>query len=520
MSAENCFWGICFVPIDAGSETFFGFSEYLTGLALLVLAWTIADVRYHFRVRTAPLPLEGLTFGVVGVVGILTLISDWWRAEHWHVPEGNLLTVYGWQALLGGLFLATFLTWVWVAFIFPPVYTKRNAKRYAHALYRYILKGSSSELSVIADEFTRSVKPIVHFATDVGQKRRFRNGNEDRSTEHKIADVTAYANDILLLIADKRFCRAIVESSSNTALAFFQEISNCKKYGIQFGVFSKNISNEALSNKNSFLFHEAEGYESGLMGYHKPLSKAMYGNYTLVETVGTLLDPDISGKYKWDAEQWEAYCRVVLTTLRSYVNEGRGEHSFVLYRAIGNLEHASFDVYKVNGLLSGAWDDDVCKRLRVIVEFIRDVVEVLNERGVPEYLDLRIREKNRGHESFYDHFAKLIFEVIFSASAVRSPVELCWFIQYNTVWGRLMNFRALEGPAGKILQFKLRRLLYNEVVEMKTFPNFKGAKILGYCLNVMGLQEREQQSFRDSMALHKVILSWTKKNYVWLHSYN
>jgi hypothetical protein len=49
---------------------------------------------------------------------------------------------------------------------------------------------------------------------------------------------------------------------------------------------------EAIANKDSFLFHEAEGYHSGLIGYHKPLSHAMFSNYDMVETIGSLLDPD------------------------------------------------------------------------------------------------------------------------------------------------------------------------------------------------------------------------------------
>src|SRR5690606_13405504 len=112
-----------------------------------------------------------------------------------------------------------------------------------------------------------------------------------------------YANDLLLLIADKRLCRAIVESSPATALAVFQAMAETKKYGIQVETFANNIVNEALANNDSFLYHEVEGYESGLIGYHKPLSQAMFANYEMVETIGSLLDADIYGKRKWDAAQ-------------------------------------------------------------------------------------------------------------------------------------------------------------------------------------------------------------------------
>lgn len=517
MSGNYCVGTVCFTPLVVSAPKFFGFSEFLAGLALMVLAWTIADVRYHFRVKTAPLPLQGVTFSVVAAVGVLTLLTDLWRAEQWLVPQGNVLTPATWQALLGGLFLMTFLTWTWFAFIRPPVYGKRNAERYAQTLYRVILKGSPAELSVIADEFKHSARALVRYATDRGEFKHYRReAEEDQTVPPK---VVAYANDILLLIADKRFCRSIVESSPGTALAVFRQMGETKKYGIQVETFAKNIVNEALANRDSFLFHEAEGYESGLIGYHKPLSQAMFANHRMVEAIGTLLDPDISGQRKWDAAQWEVYCRLVLMTFRDYVENAFWSHSSVFYRAKGYIEHAVFDLYKINGIASSAWDNDAQAKLGVVVGFIKSAVEILEEKEVPEHLPLRVRDK-RIARNFYDQLASMIFEVIFSASAVQSPTGLCWCVQHNSVWGELFNFDSLNGAAGKVVKFKVRRLIYNEIVDMKNFPNFKGAKILGFCLNVMGLAIRDGDYDHDSRALQKAILSWTKKNYTWLHAYN
>ena len=513
MTAEHCYGFVCFTPLYTSGLKFFGFSEFLTGLALMVLAWTIADIRYRFRIKTAPLPLQGLTFAMVTAVGVLTLLTDLWRSELWMVPQGNILTPATWQAILGGLFLLTFLTWAWFAFIRPPIYGKMNAKRYAQTLYSTILKGSPIELAIIADELTNSARSLVQYATDHGEFN-----NSQREGVEDIPTVEVYANEILLLIADKRFCRSIVESSPGTALAVFSEIRETKKYSVQVNTFSKNIVNEALANKDSFLFHEANGYESGLIGYQKPLSQAMFSNHKMVEAIGTLLDPDVWGKRSLDADQWKAYCRVVLMTFSDYVDKGFWNHSYVLYRAMGYIKNAALDLYKINGISNAALDDDVQDRLRVIVDFIKGAVEILDKKGVPKNLPLRIRNKTQ--RNFFDHFASMIFDVIFSASAVRKPKDLCWWIQHNFVWSEFFNFDSLNGPAGKVMKFKLRRLLYDEVADMKQFPNFKGAKILGFCLNVMGLTTNDVNHDHDSKALQKAILSWTKKNYAWLHSYN
>lgn len=516
---KNCIAELCFIPLDAAAPKFFGFSEFLSGLALMVLAWTIADVRYRFRVRAAPIPLQGITFGVVAGVGVLTLLTDLWRAEQWLVPQGDLLTPASWQALLGGLFLLTFLTWTWFAFIRPPTYGRHNAERFAQTLYRFILKGSPTELAVIADELALSARSIVRHATDRG---RFKNFGYQREEEEKRVPpkVEAYANDLLLLIADKRLCRAMVESSPGTALAIFRAIGETKKYGVQVETFGKNIVSEAIANKDSFLFHEADGYHSGLIGYHKPLSQAMFSNYDMVETIGTLLDPDFAGQKEWDAEQWGAYCRAVLMALRNYVEDGYRGHSYVLYRAKANLEHAVFDLYKLNGVANSSWDDDIQARLRVVVKFIEDAVKILDSKGVPDDLPLRIRDKHGPMvETIYDHIASLIFEVIFAASAVTKPIDHCWWIQHNSVWGKLFNFQNLKGDAGKVVKFKVRRLLYDEVARMNEFANFKGAKIIGFCLNVMGLTIRTDNYDKDSRALQKAVLRWTRKNFVWLHEH-
>lgn len=227
MAAETCFLHVCFIALDGSGQKFFGFSEFLAGLALMVLAWTIADVRYRFRVQTAPVPLQSITFSVVTAVGVLTLLTDLWRAEQWLVPKGNLITPASWQALLGGLFLLTFLTWAWFAFIRPLSYGRFNAERFALTLYRSILKGSPAELSIIADELAFSVRALVRHATDAGRLKNYRiyEGEKKIRVPPK---VEGYANDLLLLIADRRLCRAIVESSPGTALVLFSEMSEKK----------------------------------------------------------------------------------------------------------------------------------------------------------------------------------------------------------------------------------------------------------------------------------------------------
>lgn len=510
---------VSLVPLEMSAPKFFGFAEFLAGLALMVLAWTIADVRYRFRIRSAPIPLQGLTFAIVAAVGVLTLLTDLWRAQSWLVPKVSFVTPALWQAILAGLYLLTFLVWVIFAFIKPAIFSKWNARRYAQTLFGAIVKGSPTELAVVADELMRSAKALVFYATD---RVAFPHFPQNSPKNHgKPSRAAAYANDILSLIADKRFCRAIVESSPGTAWAFFYEIGEQKKYGVQAQTFASNIVGEALENKNSFLYHETAGYESGLIGSYKPVCQAIFSNYEMVESINTLLDTDFRSRSKWESEQWEAYCRVVLMTFRDYIERGGSGHSYVLYRALKNIEEAPSGLYELNGVGGSKWNDDRFARLRVVIEFINEAVNVLEKKVAPAGLRRRDRGKGSGRtEDIYDNIASLIYQIILDASAVNSPRDLCWWIQHNALWGKLFNFGNLNGEIGAVVKSLVCRLLYNDVTEMKRAPNFQGARILSFCLNVMGLERRKEDYFRDSRALHRAILTWTRKNFARLRDYD
>ncbi len=135
---DPCYLGVCFFQLTGQEPKIFGFAEFLAALALLVLAWTIADFRYRFRISTAPVPLKRMTFFSVTFVGFSTLATDLWRAEKWYVPRGNLISAAEWQALLGCVFLLTFLLWAWFAFIRPQNFGRLNAVRYIQGLYHVI----------------------------------------------------------------------------------------------------------------------------------------------------------------------------------------------------------------------------------------------------------------------------------------------------------------------------------------------------------------------------------------------
>lgn len=524
MTTESCYWLFCFGPISTNLTTnIFGFSEFLAAVALLAVVYTIADVRYKFRIAVTPGALYATTFILIAVIGLQTLLTEIWVAEGWWVPKTIGLTRSTWQGIFGILFLGTFLTWMYYAFIRPPVFGRRNALRFARELYRYILRGNDDELKVIANELARSAKPLIkycrrlppHFLDeDVSQKQvRKKVGAED------------YAHDILLLIANRKFCRQIVGASPVTAQALFEEMASANKFDIPMGQFARNISSEAVAQKGSFLYDEAEGYTSGLMGYLKPVSKAVYGNYLLVEALASNVASPLDIYYEeqrvWDARQWKAYCRATLMTLKNCLKKGYGsQNSYALNRAMHNIKCAYRDLYKLNDTPDG-FGSDIYHRLSEAANFVRDAIDIIDKQSSPPKPLHRIREGTYP-KNIYDHLALLIFEMCFAASTVNSPPETCWTIHHNVVWSTVFTGTSDGGAAWKIVQFKVRRLLYDEIARLAKFPNYKGSRILGFCLNVLGMETGSSKKGygKDAYALAKAVRSWARKHYLSMRQRN
>jgi hypothetical protein len=177
MECERYYWGICLVAPSGGLQpSIFSFAQFISALALLVIIYTVTDLRYRFRLAISPTPLFRLTYFVIGIIGFGTLLTDIWIRERWLVPK-SLIDQSVWQGILGGFFLLLAMTWISYAFIKPPVFSQKNCLKFAKELYRLILKGSDSELPVIANELVRSAKPLVEFSRP---PKRQNNANEKK----------------------------------------------------------------------------------------------------------------------------------------------------------------------------------------------------------------------------------------------------------------------------------------------------------------------------------------------------
>lgn len=525
MDCLHTYFDICLTPaLGQPNAGFFGFAEFIGAFALLAIVFTIADVQYRFRISVSPLPLPKITFWAIGVIGFGTLVTDLWVSQGWlvvYIPHMSYGVV---QGVFAAGFLATAMAWLYFAFLRPPVFSKWNAERYGEVLFNYLLRGSDSELPVIAIEVGRSANELVETFENHREKLQKQLKKLERG-ENIQMNPGNYASDIMCMIGNRKFCRHVVASSPSTAIRLFQAVANKKTYDAPIGQFAKNISTEAIENPDSNLYHEDSFYQSGLFGDLKPFTEAIYGSYGLVEGLGSKflaspLDVDFELSRDWDAQKLEAYARAVLTTYSDRLNTTGWyyEHSYSLARAFGKLEHACWDVYKLDGVEDG--DQDIRDRLSVCVRFVTDLIELLEKHE--DQVKIRYVKPGDKHidRDIYDNVAVLMSKIIYNASGIKSPWWPCWEIQHNTVWSSFFE-RHRESNTRRVIEFKLRRIIYEEICEFDKYTDlksFKAARYLGICLNCMGLKLRDKaHRDRSTYPLKKVVIGWVKKNYLSLH---
>lgn len=502
--------GICLTraPADTGFAIF-GFSEFVQALALLVLVFSSTDFLYQFRVSVAAIPVRRLSYVATLVIGGGTLLTDLWFAERWYsLPWGVPRSTFA--GIFGASFLLIALLWIWFAFVRAPIFSRWNAKHFTNTLYVAIVRGSEVQLSVLAPEIARSAEALVRLS----RARRHPNQQIISPT------VSEFAHDVLVILGNRKLCRHIVSSAPGTAIALMREAARQEKYHLPLGGFARNITTAALLNRDSILFHE-DTYGADVLGREQPFSNAMYGNYRLVEGISAGSDSplDIDWRFSWamDGDQFEAYCRITLLTFKSYVQTGSYHgHSYVLTRAFDVIEGAGRELYKIDNQPLDPTDRIPAARFAAAVGFVADMIAFLGEQPDLDLGDLRLPTEGPGAHrgNIFDAIAELMFELFFEASAVRSPSETAWWIQYNTFWGRIFSFQR-NTPAWKAIRFKFSRLVFDEVKRLETFPNFKSARVLGMCLNLFGLSMPPRDHHRrEDVALSRAVIGWTKKHYL------
>ncbi len=478
----------CFA-LDKTAPKYFGFAELISGLALTLVVWTVADLRYKFRIDTASLPVRNTSLVVTLIVGALALLTDYWRASQSRVPAGGWLTQESWQLFLGASFFLVLSIWLWLAFFRPPRFSNWNSNKFAQSVETHLLRGSPTDLAVIGDELSSSIARIVNYSPENSPP-----GQMTMTQEHALR--------LLMAMGSPKFCRAIVEGSPRLIINLFNAVSDQRKFSDEIKIIAKNIVTAAIENRNSFLYSEQDFYSSGLEGITRPVTTALCQSPELIRNIDTLLSPEYSQRKLWDIDQWKAYFRLVLEAFSIHVKGSPASKPYSLHWAYLKIERIYADLTEELELTELRYNDDLDLRLRTLGTFIKDMVTVLD--GL-----------NQQGKAYVDHapldIVQLIFSLIQAASSVRSPRRVSRKIQSKLIWDDILNSSELRNEVGRrILNELYIKLWYSMTVS----PDLDSLRLVGYCLNVMGFTPpKENAKFGSSWRnLHIQLIDWVKRN--------
>ena len=214
----------------------FGFAEYVSTLALLLVVILASEFRYRFRLSAAWIDLRKFGFVVCVAVGFAILLVDVWYQNG--LPTIQLLAnPNNIKAFFGAVFLGLVFVGLKSVALHPVRFTKRNAEAYFAAIQFYILQGNSERLADVAEELNSTIDEIIVAAAREAKERK----------DNEIGE-RDYASLILLGIADRRFCSEVVKKSPALAHRCFLVAQREGVGGVPVGQFVRNIGQEFIRN--------------------------------------------------------------------------------------------------------------------------------------------------------------------------------------------------------------------------------------------------------------------------------
>ena len=503
----RCFWLLCLTPAPPAPEhQIFGFGEFVGTLVILIVVFQIVDFRYRFRLAILPINVGKTLLILFSIIGLSLLSMELWIAQGW-------LTLYApftpsiWQAFFALLFLGTFLSLTYAIYINPPVFSRRNARRFTATLYEIIVKGNDPDIKVVADELKRSSRHIVQLCAT--RKEYFRRNDTPEGS----------AYNVFGLIASPIFCRHVVEAAQSTVICLFEDIKELRKYDVPIGPFCQAVTEEAILNKKSILHYESEQFSSDLIGQAKPWLKAIYGDYQLIRSMDyhSPLHLHVWRLHKrWDVQHWSAYIRVILAILEGYGNTQDRDEGMTLGKCFAGLKWAVIDVAQENDSRS-FYESDRYLKLKLVIDVLERTIDVIDSANIPITGTKKPLPSER--TNVYDGLARLMYDVLLATSKIQGSRGFMWAVQHNMVWKGVFNRLERERSSSlAIVQSRVVRLLYEDIEQMdKIGPTYPGVRVVGLVLNALGLKEPSRQNYLPcERAIYRIAKRWAVDNYLQL----
>ncbi|MDR9485145.1 MAG: hypothetical protein RI566_08225 [Sediminimonas sp.] len=481
-------------------------------LAFSVAVFTLTSPKFQIRQATAVISFRPLFFCTLLISAVITFAIE--ACILYDVRFPSFLSPNTINFLITAAIAILILYWMKICFIRPPRFSRFTAKHFFQQTYVHIANGDKEELLALAREIMREAPRLIRHTPRI-KRHHF---EDDKPV--KPSALQTHAHYLNSLLSDTRFCDAVAKEIPSFPAHMVQVAVELERYDAPIRLMVKRSVIAMLSNPGSALFVENEWLGQGFIGNTKPITRSIFGNWYLLEGYEMGLESPLGLDYpyarSWDRDTWRVYFGMAREYVRGLTYKRRPNWDA---RGIRHILQTTEQAYRQLGDLK-KYEDPISPynptwHAREANEFLKDLVKAFDE--AKGWVGFDRRDDLRYGRDLSSELAALYFEMIFKAAQVNTKEFRMWDVQRNTVWAPIENIEVRDTEIMKMVRRKLRRMIWDEVVRMDDFPNYKGAAYVRFCLNVLGFYDegvhRTDTLERDSWPLAKVVAGWVKKNY-------
>ena len=267
-------FGLCRYDPLKPHAVYFSIGEAIGALAFLLAFTQLVTPGLTFRLRVH----RGKAYGALALfaiavtcVGIAALIP---------ALLGYVIPVFGfpilWETIAGLCVVSGAGVLAHTYYFGRATFSKATCKRFFYACHHIVMSGSDVALRALAEELPYSAQAIVSTAANGEPPAHNPQTDDPPRLPQSPYD---YANALLALLSDKRFCRILVDSAPWTAVTFIQAIAGARGLTRPGSSFVEQLIQQAFLSDNSML-HREEDFVG--LGHFKSFTREVFGNYDFV----------------------------------------------------------------------------------------------------------------------------------------------------------------------------------------------------------------------------------------------
>lgn len=444
-------------------------------------------------------------FVAIALVGI-----DAWFINGLPIPSA-LNSQNNLKLFFGLLFMLLIFSTLRRAFVNPVRFDVNGAQHFFLQIYRYVHEGDPDRIRTITEEIGEAITDIVTFALQHKPTR------DDSDLERRFSAPRA-AWLLLELLGDRRLAKIVVDKNPYFVLRLLREVQQRKAWNLPIGPFVRNIGFEFISNTSSAFHQELDAHVSGRFGSDRPVTQIVFSNFEFVEEMSRNLSSpfhlDHESVRSFNRAQGAGYIRAALALVESFseAQAGMSRHSpYSLKHVFDMVDWISTDISSV-GKSENVYQNEKIRLLGLASEFVNEVENIIIKTRVEESLE---RPQGSTVDFLGELNRDLAVSLMFAASRYEGSPTNSWFVYHSIVWINIFPYRFQDSR--KRLCRAVNRKLFEILSDMNEIPNFYGARVIGYLLNVFGLKLRTgpkdlyHGAFR---AIQKIYICWIANNYM------